>query len=313
MWVILEAIAFVAQTPWIENASVKENIIFGLPCDIRRYANTLSACALIQDLDILPDGDLTDVGLGGINLSGGQKCRISLARAIHSRAGILILDDIFSAVDADVASHILEHALCGELGTGRTRILATHHKDLCISRASYHVEIGHGGILHKSLEKPRAREGFSDFCTHSAGGVTVELHKLSQGSAESEALDLRQSVSQHDGILAKTHDEEDMAVGVKRKTEATKAKKFVEDEEREVGSVKFRTYKGYLNASGGLWILIVVLIMHVGYMASITGRVSSADPNLWKSTYQVECFHRLSNISAHAQAVFAPMTLADLV
>ena len=160
-WVIPEAIAFVAQVPWIENASIKDNILFGLPYDERRYTTTLSVCALIKDLAMLPDGDLTDVGVGGINLSGGQKCRISLARAIYSRAGILILDDIFSAVDAHVGSHLFEHALCGELGKGRTRILVTHHTGLCISRASYHVELGPGGTLPPLREFPeelRAQE-----------------------------------------------------------------------------------------------------------------------------------------------------------
>lgn len=97
-WIIDSAMAYVAQIPWIENATIRNNILFGLPYDSGRYKKVLSSCALIKDLDMLPDGELTDIGANGINLSGGQKWRISLARALYSRAGILVLDDIFSAV-----------------------------------------------------------------------------------------------------------------------------------------------------------------------------------------------------------------------
>ena len=94
-WVIDSAIAFVAQSPWIENATIKDNILFGLPYDSGRYKKVLGCCALEKDLDLLPDGELTDIGANGINLSGGQRWRISFARALYSRAGILVLDDIF--------------------------------------------------------------------------------------------------------------------------------------------------------------------------------------------------------------------------
>lgn len=94
-WIIDSAIAFVAQIPWIENATIKDNILFGLPFDSGRYKKVLTCCALEKDLDLLPDGELTDIGANGINLSGGQRWRVSFARALYSRAGILILDDIF--------------------------------------------------------------------------------------------------------------------------------------------------------------------------------------------------------------------------
>lgn len=94
-WIIDSAIAFVAQIPWIENATIKDNILFELPYDSGRYKKVLTCCALEKDLDLLPDGELTDIGANGINLSGGQRWRISFARALYSRAGILVLDDIF--------------------------------------------------------------------------------------------------------------------------------------------------------------------------------------------------------------------------
>ena len=86
-WIVDSAIAFVAQIPWIENATIKANILFGLPYDRGRYNKIVECCALKKDLDILPDGDNTDIGFNGINLSGGQKWRVSFARALYSRAG----------------------------------------------------------------------------------------------------------------------------------------------------------------------------------------------------------------------------------
>ena len=94
-WILDSAVAYVAQTPWIENATIKENILFGLPFDAGRYRKVLECCALKKDLEILTDGDETDIGANGINLSGGQRWRVSFARALYSRAGILVLDDIF--------------------------------------------------------------------------------------------------------------------------------------------------------------------------------------------------------------------------
>jgi len=94
-WIIGSSIAFVAQIPWIENASIKDNILFGLPYDSGRFDKVIACCALEKDLNMLPDGVGTDIGANGINLSGGQRWRITFARALYSRAGILILDDIF--------------------------------------------------------------------------------------------------------------------------------------------------------------------------------------------------------------------------
>ena len=147
-WILPSTIAFVAQIPWIENATIRQVILFGLPFDQARYQKTLWACALIQDIETLSDGDRTEIGPKGINLSGGQRWRITLARALYSRAGILILDDIFSAVDVHVGKWIFERALTGELSRGRTRILATHHAAMCSSKTAYMVQLSHGTVEH---------------------------------------------------------------------------------------------------------------------------------------------------------------------
>jgi ABC-type transport system involved in cytochrome bd biosynthesis fused ATPase/permease subunit len=146
-WILPTAKAYVAQTPWIENATIKNNILFGLPYDPVRYEKVIEACALTKDLAMFEDGDSTEVGAQGISLSGGQKWRLTLARAFYSRAGILILDDVFSALDAHVGKEIYENALMGELSKGRTRILVTHHVSLCLPRAKYAARLGARGTL----------------------------------------------------------------------------------------------------------------------------------------------------------------------
>ena len=103
--------AYVPQQAWIQNATVKNNILFNLPYDEDFYNKCVESCSLIPDLNIMPSGDQTEIGEKGINLSGGQKQRISLARAIYSDADIYMLDDPLSAVDAHVGKSIFDKVI----------------------------------------------------------------------------------------------------------------------------------------------------------------------------------------------------------
>lgn len=105
------SMAYVAQQAWIQNATLKNNILFGCPLDQEKYERILDACALRTDLNILPAGDSTEIGEKGINLSGGQKQRVSLSRAVYNDADIYLLDDPLSAVDAHVGKHIFEQVI----------------------------------------------------------------------------------------------------------------------------------------------------------------------------------------------------------
>jgi ABC-type multidrug transport system fused ATPase/permease subunit len=120
-------IAYVAQQAWVMNASVKENIVFGHRWDPSFYDQTVRACALLEDFESLPDGDRTEVGERGISLSGGQKARLTLARAVYARADIYLLDDVLSAVDQHVGRHLIDNVL-GPKGllSCKTKILATN-------------------------------------------------------------------------------------------------------------------------------------------------------------------------------------------
>lgn len=105
------SMAYVAQQAWIQNATLKNNILFGAQLDETKYERILDACALRTDLSILPAGDSTEIGEKGINLSGGQKQRVSLSRAVYNDADTYVLDDPLSAVDAHVGKHIFEQVL----------------------------------------------------------------------------------------------------------------------------------------------------------------------------------------------------------
>lgn len=105
------SLAYVAQQAWIQNATLKNNVLFGNTLDQTKYDKILDACALRTDLEILPAGDATEIGEKGINLSGGQKQRISLSRAVYCDADVYMLDDPLSAVDAHVGKHIFEQVV----------------------------------------------------------------------------------------------------------------------------------------------------------------------------------------------------------
>ena len=121
-------LAFVGDDFWIQNTTIRGNILFGLEFDPKRYVKTCLACSLEQDFLQLADGDLTKIGDHGIQLSGGQKARVSLARALYSQPDIVILDSIFNAVDKRTSSTIFDQVLLKALA-GKTRLLITDDFD----------------------------------------------------------------------------------------------------------------------------------------------------------------------------------------
>ncbi|KAL7935404.1 P-loop containing nucleoside triphosphate hydrolase protein [Trichoderma chlorosporum] len=256
-WILPTAVCFISQTPWIENATIKNNVLFGLPFDPIRYEKVLHACALSQDLSLFEDGDETEVGAQGVTLSGGQKWRLTLARALYSRAGIMIIDDVFSALDAHVGKHVFANALLGELAKGRTRILVTHHSSLCLPRADYAVHLVNGVVEHSGLVEELRRTG-------------VLEHIIEADEAE------------------EAHAKPGQAATTPSPDSAPKAKgapkKLVEDEKREVGRVKTAVYAGYLKAFSGLffWSFIILLFaLAQGLTLSRTYWIK-----IWASSYE---------------------------
>lgn len=285
-WCLAGSLAFVAQIPWIENATIKDNILFGLPLDPVRYRKTLSACALQKDLEMLPDGELTDVGANGINLSGGQKWRIAFARALYSRASILILDDIFSAVDAHVGRKLFEEALTGELGQGRTRILVTHHVALCLSKIKYLVLLGDGRALYAGTgEELRGNDSLKAILAHDVKGQreAEEATKVQRASEFGDGGPLRH-ITSHQSNRARRKS----SIGKKGEEpdQIKEAKKFAEDEKREQGVVRYSTYAAYIRASGGLFQWLPIALTFTVCLLVVLGR--SWWVGIWTRSYRAE-------------------------
>lgn len=139
-----QGVAYVSQTPWLQNATIRDNIIFGSGYDEKRYKAVLEACALAADIEMFNMGDLTEVGERGkpplrpalrngsthislgVTLSGGQKARLALARAVYSPTKIVLLDDVLSALDAGTVRTVVQRCIKGEVLRDRTVVLATH-------------------------------------------------------------------------------------------------------------------------------------------------------------------------------------------
>jgi ABC-type multidrug transport system fused ATPase/permease subunit len=215
-----EIIGYCAQTPWLESMSIRENILFCSPYEPSRYKEVLEACALLPDVANFEHGDLSEIGENGIGLSGGQKARVALARAVYSGAKILLLDDPLSALDHQTAEIIVRRCLAGPLLAGRTTILVTHRTELCNAFAKQAIEISEG----------RAR--VIDAETAKSTGLYLVRSSESSGGAE------------HDG-------NEEQQPGVM-------PEKFMEEEHRAHGGVKASVYWEYIKAGKLRWWLILV-------------------------------------------------------
>ncbi|KAL2675266.1 hypothetical protein Neosp_011449 [[Neocosmospora] mangrovei] len=261
-WIIPGSIAYVGQTPWLESASFRDNILFGLPLIEERYQKVIEVCALKKDLEILADGDKTELGANGINLSGGQKWRVTLARAIYSRAEILVMDDVFSAVDAHVGRHIFEKCVTGDICKGRTRILVTHHVALVQTKAKFIIELGEGTALHAGLVSDLIRDGTLE---------EIKSHEqTSQQILDDEATDSSTAVNSEEASV--TDEAAETSGNGLQKVQSKDAKQFIQEELREKGVVKKHVYLTYLRDSGGLALWGICAVIFLGYEIGILGR-----------------------------------------
>ncbi|KAI9311060.1 P-loop containing nucleoside triphosphate hydrolase protein [Dichotomocladium elegans] len=236
-WIVAHHTAFVAQTAWLQNASIRDNILFGLPYVQDRYEATLSACALDKDLTMFESYDLTEIGEKGITLSGGQKARVALARAVYSRAKIILMDDILSAVDAHTAKHLYQECLVGPLMANRTRILVTHHVMLCLGGCDYVVQVQNGMIARR--------------------GTPTELRASGEMENILDGVETHESDSNSRMMNAKSEGMR-MDLGKRNAPSQNMPKKLVEEEGRATGAVKARLYKTYFGELGG-WVFWLIL------------------------------------------------------
>ncbi|KAH7101324.1 P-loop containing nucleoside triphosphate hydrolase protein [Auriculariales sp. MPI-PUGE-AT-0066] len=223
-----EAISFCAQQPWLENRTIRDNIVFGAPYDRKRYNMVLSACALMPDLKILEDGDMTEIGEKGITLSGGQKARVALARAVYAYTKTVLLDDVLSAVDTHTAAIIITRCFLGPLMKDRTLILVTHHVDSVVNHCSYVVRMSNGAIdLQGTTEDLRQRGELPD----------GKDSKLNNEDDQLNSDDLNEAAG---------NDDKD-------------AKKLADKETKESGAVKSKHYITYIRAAG-IWVMLMLFV-----------------------------------------------------
>ncbi|KAJ6606137.1 P-loop containing nucleoside triphosphate hydrolase protein [Mycena vulgaris] len=140
-------VAYAAQQSWVQPDTIKANILFGAPFDADRYNKVLHQCGLEHDLAMFEAGDLQEIGEGGVTLSGGQRARVTLARAIYSSASILLLDDVLAALDVHTAQWIIKKCFGGDLLVGRTTLLVTHNIALAQPIAGFVVSVGSDGRI----------------------------------------------------------------------------------------------------------------------------------------------------------------------
>ncbi|KAH9478408.1 ABC transporter 7 [Psilocybe cubensis] len=257
-WVVDGVCAYVPQATWLRNASIKDNILFNLPYDEDRYLKTLEVCALVSDLEILEDGDESEIGERGVNLSGGQKARVSLARAVYSRASILLLDDVLSAVDAHTAHHLYHECLRGDLMKGRTIILVSHHVQLCAPGASYVVALDNGRVQFEGSKDDFFRSGVLSTLiqTTQAQGADDKDEKEDLEKVEEQLLSGEQPESEATSTVA--------SAPASVKLEKKPARKLVEEEKRAVGRISRDIWETYVWACGNGWywaLFVFVLIV----------------------------------------------------
>ncbi|KAK2601963.1 hypothetical protein QQS21_004476 [Conoideocrella luteorostrata] len=216
-----EPVGYAQQLPWLQNKTIRENIVFHHRFDLARYRQALHACALGPDLAAFPDGDQTKLEEGGVGLSGGQKARVALARAVYSPCRILLLDDPLAPLDHDTASSIVRRFLQGPLAKERTIVMVTHRDDLVLRIADQVIDMDDGIATVLSVEQIR-EELEHPYHADSQQHTIAEEAETSQEAhnAEEEVANLREAP----------------------------------EEPSETGSVPISVYLSYMKAGGwGMW------------------------------------------------------------
>ncbi|KAL3664789.1 hypothetical protein V7S43_009969 [Phytophthora oleae] len=263
------SVAYCSQQAWIQNMTVKDNILFGHPFERKKYETVLDACALTSDLRSLPAGDLTEIGERGVNLSGGQQARIALARACYSNASIYVLDSPLSAVDAIVQNEIFEKCLLGLL-KNKTIILVTHNPEIIVSkyitRAVTLDEVGSVVETYRADSQldyePIVSPLESDSYALSAFGDSDEITQNStSGSTESEDAEASfASPVQNLNVIRKK------PLSFPGTSDSERGR-LIQDEARSDGRVSRHVFEAYYHAVGGFPIVFAILLSQMLWQA----------------------------------------------
>lgn len=227
-----EPVGYAQQLPWLQNRTIRENIVFHQHLDPARYRQVLHACALAPDLASFQDGDQTKLEEGGVGLSGGQKARVALARAMYSPCRILLLDDPLAALDHDTASTIVQRFLGGPLAKDRTIVMVTHRDDLVLRIADQVIDVVDGKAHVVSPEQIRQE-------------LEHPYHGVPGGSGASSDT-AYEDAERHDGEILQ---DSTAPAGIRDQPE----------EAGETGGVSMSVFTKYMKAGGWyLWVCLAV-------------------------------------------------------
>uniref|UniRef100_A0A8C7NCB7 Canalicular multispecific organic anion transporter 2-like n=1 Tax=Oncorhynchus kisutch TaxID=8019 RepID=A0A8C7NCB7_ONCKI len=270
------SVAYVPQQAWIQNATLRDNILFGKAYNEHKYRCCLDACALTQDLEVLPGGDLTEIGEKGINLSGGQRQRVSLARALYNEADVYLLDDPLSAVDAHVAKHIFDQVIGPEGALqGKTRILVTHGISFLPQVDNIVVMVeGRVSEMGSYQELLKQNGAFAEFLRNYSLEDIIEEDERKHAESDSEK-------------------------------KLPKVEKLIQAETAETGRVKSKVFWEYAKAVGPLLSLFICFLYGCQSAASIGA-------NVWLSQWTNDAAQNVTqeNVSMRV-GVYAALGMAQ--
>ncbi|CAH1440804.1 unnamed protein product [Lactuca virosa] len=282
--------AYVAQTAWIQNGTIQENILFGLPMDKQKYKEVIKTCSLEKDMEMMEFGDQTEIGERGINLSGGQKQRIQLARAVYQDCDIYLLDDVFSAVDAHTGSSIFKECVRGAL-RNKTILLVTHQVEF-LHNVDLILVMRDGKIVESGKYDQLLESGLDFKALVSAHEASMQLVEMGAKTTETPSPRPLQKSPSHNPM-----EEDEKELERSKSSSIIGTSKLVEEEERETGRISSSVYKVYLTEAFGWWGVIIVLFFSfawqgaqmasdywLSYETSDT-RASSFNPTLFIQVY----------------------------
>ncbi|KAJ3317962.1 Multidrug resistance-associated protein 1 [Boothiomyces sp. JEL0866] len=238
------SIGYCQQQAWIQNNSLRDNILFGLPYDKKKYRKVIETCALKRDIEILQGGDTTEIGENGINLSGGQKQRVSIARAVYNDTDTILLDDPLSAVDAHVGRYLFETCIKTSL-KGKTRVLVTHQLHF-LNQVDSIIFMDKGEIVAQGTFKQLV-DGSTLFSKMMEGYVQAD--EGNDEEIKEEALVVKPSIelSEKDRVSCES-------------LRQNKDNKLTAIEERATGGVAASVWSKYWKFAGGVKSAMVLLI-----------------------------------------------------
>ncbi|XP_004273705.2 ATP-binding cassette sub-family C member 4 isoform X1 [Orcinus orca] len=244
-------IAYVSQQPWVFSGTLRSNILFGKKYEKERYEKVIKACALKKDLQLLEDGDLTVIGDRGTTLSGGQKARVNLARAVYQDADIYLLDDPLSAVDAEVSRHLFELCICQALYQKIT-ILVTHQLQY-LKAASQILILKDGEMVQKGTYTEFLKSGI-DF-----GSILKKENEETEPSTVPGSPALRNRTFSESSVWSQQSSRPSLKDAAPEDQDTENIQVTLSEESRLEGNVGFKAYKNYFTA-GAPWLIILFLI-----------------------------------------------------